>query len=58
MRKLDEYLANAEECGRMAEISQNPGDKAAWLRMAQQWLRWANERPIEFGRAGEHPDRG
>jgi hypothetical protein len=39
MRKLDEYLANAEECERMAEISQNPGEKAAWLQMAQQWLR-------------------
>jgi hypothetical protein len=58
MRKLDEYHANAEECERIAEISQNPGDKVAWLQMAQQWLRWANERPVDPGRAGEHPDRG
>jgi hypothetical protein len=57
MRKLDEYLANAEECERMAEISQNPGEKAVWLQMAQRWLRWANERPIDPGRAGEDPDR-
>jgi hypothetical protein len=51
MRKLDGYLANAEECERMAEISQNPGEKAAWLQMAQQWLRWAKERPIDPSRA-------
>jgi cob(I)alamin adenosyltransferase len=57
MSRMDEYLTNAEECERMAEISPNSSEKAAWLHMAQQWLRWAKQRPIDPSRAGEVLDR-
>ena len=39
MNKLDEFRANAEECQRMADATQNPGDKRRWLQMAESWLR-------------------
>ena len=34
MKKLEEYRANAAECQRMAEQTENVADKAAWLDMA------------------------
>jgi hypothetical protein len=34
-----EYEANVREAQRMAENSLMEKDKAAWLRIAQQWLR-------------------
>ena len=34
-----EYEAQVREAQRMAENSRNEKDKAAWLRIAQQWLR-------------------
>ncbi len=40
MSKRDEYLANADECERLAEMSQSPDERTAWLQMAQQWHRW------------------
>jgi hypothetical protein len=58
MSKRDEYLANAKECERLAESTPNPEERAAWLQMAQQWLRWANGRAIDASRADEEPDRG
>jgi hypothetical protein len=39
MSKSDEYRANAAECQRMARLSRDPGEKATWLQMAQDWLR-------------------
>lgn len=39
MNKLDEFRQNAEECQRMADGTQNPGDKRRWLQMAKSWLR-------------------
>jgi hypothetical protein len=39
MNKVDEFRANAEECQRMADATQNPGDKRRWLQMAESWLR-------------------
>ena len=39
MSKEDEYRAQAEECERMAGKAWNDGDKATWLKMAQDWLR-------------------
>lgn len=39
MNKVDEFRANAEECQRMADATQNPGDKRRWLQMAKSWLR-------------------
>lgn len=35
----DEFRANATECQRMADATQNPGDKKRWLQMAESWLR-------------------
>jgi hypothetical protein len=34
-----EYEGQVREAQRMAENSLNERDKAAWLRIAQQWLR-------------------
>ena len=47
-----EYEANVREAQRMAENSRTERDKAAWLRIAQQWLRMlmayrGNETPQE-----------
>jgi hypothetical protein len=39
MSKFDEYRANAAECQKMARLSRDPADKAAWLGMAEDWLR-------------------
>lgn len=36
---IKEYEANVREAQRMAEHSITDADKAAWLRIAQQWLR-------------------
>jgi hypothetical protein len=38
MDRTDEYLSHAAECQRMAEKSKLPGDKAAWLKLAESWL--------------------
>lgn len=37
--EINEYEANVREAQRMAENSLTEKDKAAWLRIAQQWLR-------------------
>jgi len=39
MSRSDEYRANAAECQKMARIAKNPGEKATWLAMAEDWLR-------------------
>ena len=48
----DEYEGNVREAQRMAENSKTDHDRAAWLRIAQQWLRMlrslrGNETPQE-----------
>lgn len=35
----DEYAKQAQECERMAKNSLNEGDRARWLRLAQEWMR-------------------
>jgi hypothetical protein len=47
-----EYEGNVREAQRMAENSRTDHDRAAWLRIAQQWLRMlrplrGNETPQE-----------
>jgi hypothetical protein len=37
--EIKEYEANVREAQRMADNSVTEQDKAAWLRIAQQWLR-------------------
>jgi hypothetical protein len=39
MDKIQEYEHNLREAQRMAENSKLDADRAAWLRIAQQWLR-------------------
>ena len=36
-----EARTHADECLRMAEMTCNPADKAAWMRLAQSWMRRA-----------------
>ena len=36
---IKEYQQNVQEAQRMAENSATDRDRAAWLRIAQQWLR-------------------
>jgi hypothetical protein len=52
MGREDEYELNVRESQRMAENSKSDHDRAAWLRIAQQWLRMlralrGNETPKE-----------
>jgi hypothetical protein len=56
MSRRDEYLANAKECERSADSTPDPEQRAAWLQMAQQWLRWANGESFDASRADK--DRG
>jgi Anti-sigma factor NepR len=42
--KQDEYLNNADECERLAEMAQDPKERTSWLQMAQQWHRWAKRK--------------
>jgi hypothetical protein len=37
------YRKNAEDCRQQAERSKLPGDRAAWLRLAEQWLKLAQD---------------
>lgn len=37
--ELKQYEGNIREAQRMAENSRSDSDRAAWLRIAQQWLR-------------------
>jgi hypothetical protein len=43
MELEDEYERNVSEAQRMAENSMSDHDRAAWLRIAQQWLRMLRE---------------
>ena len=46
MSKSDEYLAHANECQRMAEQTRNPGEKQAWLQLAESWMRMIRQRKL------------
>ena len=39
----EEFRCHADECLRMADCTRDPADKAAWMRLAQIWLRSAFE---------------
>ena len=56
MRLEDEYERNAREAQRMAENSKLDVDRAAWLRIAQHWLRMLlraeTKRCDKFNQAG------
>ena len=39
MNKYDEYRKFAQEAQDLANRAKNPADKAAWLKIAESWLR-------------------
>ena len=43
MASADEYRRHARACVRLAQNTQSPGDKALLLRMAESWLRLAEQ---------------
>jgi hypothetical protein len=49
----DDYRRHASECVRLAQNSQNPADKALLLKMAETWLRLAEQAE---GRESKDPD--
>jgi hypothetical protein len=36
---LDEFRRNADECVRMADLTQDECDRRSWLRLAEGWHR-------------------
>jgi len=38
-KRIAEYLARAEECRVEAQRASHDDERAAWLRMAEEWLR-------------------
>jgi len=42
-RQAEDYRRQANECLQQAESAGNPLDKEAWLRMAAQWTRLAQD---------------
>jgi hypothetical protein len=43
MASADEYRRHASECVRLAQQTQSQSDKALLLRMAETWLRLAEQ---------------
>jgi hypothetical protein len=41
MGTIQDHRRYAEECVAMAQLSQDDGDKALWLTLAQSWVRLA-----------------
>jgi hypothetical protein len=52
-RPAEDYRRNASECVRLAQNAQNPADKALLLKMAETWLRLAEQAE---GRESKDPD--
>jgi hypothetical protein len=46
MSDSEEYWRNAAEAQRMAENARDEKHKAAWLRIAEQWLRLLTTRHV------------
>jgi hypothetical protein len=53
MPSAEDYRRNASECVRLAQNAQNPADKALLLKMAETWLRLAEQAE---GRESKDPD--
>jgi len=43
MSDADDFRKQAEECRQLAAAAIKPADKAFWLRVAEDWLRLAQE---------------
>jgi hypothetical protein len=50
----ERFRKEAEECRELAEKAMSPLDKEAWVRLAEDWLKLAQEaeRSTRFGRMG------
>ena len=47
---IGRFRAQAEECQLQAERSARESDKAAWLRMAREWIKLAEDAERRTGR--------
>jgi hypothetical protein len=47
MKKEDEYLRRANEAQKWADQAKSEKAKAAWLRIAQNWLGLVREFPVD-----------
>jgi len=57
--RSDAYRASAIECAALAEVINNPRDKATLLIMAESWLRLADyveQRELAEPCENQHPD--
>jgi hypothetical protein len=45
--KYDEFRMQADECCRMSRLSANDNNRAAWLRLAGEWMRMIPENEAE-----------
>jgi hypothetical protein len=55
---VQEYRGKAEECRQQAMKAISPSDKAAWLRMAEDWQRLAEsieDKPWRRAESSEEP---
>ena len=41
----ERFRSKATECRQLAEIAINPLDKQAWLQLAEDWIKLAEEAP-------------
>ena len=50
----ERFRKEAEECRELAEKAMSPLDQEAWVRLAEDWLKLAQEaeRGTKFGRTG------
>ena len=56
MNVLEEFEAHANECRRMARSTRDLESKATWNRMAERWVRLAeNHRAAQSAAEGRQP---
>ena len=54
---IAEYLAKAEECRTEAARAVHHDERAAWLRMAEDWLKLSRSAKIEADEDEQHKTR-
>ena len=54
MDKYDEYVRHAREAQDLADHARNTDDRAAWLRIAQSWLKMLPKRDQILEERFEH----
>ena len=48
MGSAEEFHANARQCRHMAEITRDDDCRASWLRLAETWVRLAQQETKHF----------